>query len=111
MKQLVITILCLLCPWFAMAKQTVSPNGRIKVATKGTQLIVRHQGASVLTIEGVRLTAPLSLTGTINDDYQMLAGKKLHCQNRAKMYEAPIEGGGRFVLRVYDNGIAFRYVR
>lgn len=109
MKQLSITLCCLLGSLFATAQQTVSPNGRLTVAQEGAQLVVSHTGSPVLTIEGIQLTGDLISKGTVIDDYQMLTGKRLHCQNTANEYEAPVEGDARLVLRLYDNGLAFRY--
>lgn len=108
MKQFTMTIFCLLSTLFSMAQQTVSPDGRLTVKAESSQLIVSRQGAPVLTIEGVGLTSTLSLIGTVNDDYQMLTGKRLHCQNTANEYAASIKDG-KFVLRVYNDGVAFRY--
>jgi hypothetical protein len=47
--------------------------------------------------------------GMIKDDYQMLSGKRLHCTNQAREYEAKLSDNLRLVLRLYNDGIAFRY--
>jgi hypothetical protein len=45
----------------------------------------------------------------VTDDYRMLSGKRLHCTNEAREYEAKLGDNLRLVLRLYNNGIAFRY--
>ncbi len=45
----------------------------------------------------------------MTDDYRMLSGKRLHCKNQARVYEAKLSDQLRLVLRLYDDGVAFRY--
>ena len=80
-----------------MAQQAVSPNGKISVAQKGRGYVINYQGKSVLDIpvvgyEGAQ-ARPLRLSKWISADYQMLAGKRLHCTNEANEYRADIGGG------------------
>ena len=53
-------------------------------------------------------TAPLGTNLTfvqkVKADYQMLSGKQLHCTNEANEYRM-----GSLVMRLYNDGIAFRY--
>ena len=64
----------------------------------------------VLGYEGYASKVELSYKGDVTDDYRMLSGKRLHCTNQAREYEAKLSENLRLVLRLYDNGIAFRYV-
>ena len=58
-----------------------------------------------------RLSSPIiSYKGDVTDDYRMLSGKRLHCTNEAREYEAKLSENLRLVLRLYNDGIAFRYV-
>ena len=49
--------------------------------------------------------------------YDMLAGKRLHCENEANEYQLLIEDRGKrkeergmnIVFRVFNDGVAFRY--
>ena len=45
----------------------------------------------------------LQYSRKVTADYQMLTGKRLHCQNEANEYEI-----GKAVLRMYNDGIALR---
>ncbi len=96
-----------------MAQQAVSPNGKVSVAQKGNGYVINYQGKAVLDIptvgyEGSRAGA-LRLSKWISADYQMLAGKRLHCTNEANEYRADIGNGQRLVMRLYNDGVAFRY--
>ena len=93
----------------ATARQVSSPNGRITVKEKGTGLMVYYQKQPVLDIasvglEGISTVSALKFTRRVSADYQMLAGKRLHCKNEANEYRC-----GAMVLRVYNDGLAFRY--
>lgn len=48
--------------------------------------------------------ASLTFVRKVKADYQMLAGKRLHCTNEANEYRS-----GNLVLRMYNDGVAFRY--
>ena len=91
-------------PLLAVAK-VASPNGKLTAVTNGTTLTINYQRQQVLEIADV-LTAgqPLTFVRKVNDDYQMLAGKRLHCVNQANEYRS-----GHLVLRMYNDGVAFRY--
>ena len=39
----------------------------------------------------------------------MLSGKRLHCTNQAREYEAKLGENLRLVMRLYNDGVAFRY--
>ena len=110
MRKLAITLCCLLSPLFAMAQQTVSPNGRLTVKTEGPQLVVSYNGQKALQIEELSVANPaLSFVRKVKEDYRMLTGKRLACTNEGNEYEAQLAQGVKMVLRLYNDGIAFRY--
>lgn len=82
-----------------------SPNGKITVTVDGHALKVCYGKQQVLDIAeaGVDATAAVTLTQRIKTDYHMLTGKRSHCTNEANEYQI-----GTTVLRVYNDGIAFR---
>ena len=97
----------------AVAQQ--SPNGKISVKSEGNGLSVLYQQQPVLAIpvlgyEGQSKKVELTYKGDVTDDYRMLSGKRLHCTNQAREYEANLGENLRLVLRLYNDGIAFRYV-
>ena len=63
--------------------------------------------------EGVTLRAA-SAPKEFTEDYRMKVGKRLHCVNRGNERTYSLaNAGGRvldIILRVYDDGVAFRYV-
>ena len=110
MRSVVATLLCLLSPLFATAQQIASPNGRISAQTEGGRLVVTYEGKQALLLEDLPFTnQAFTFVRDVKDDYQMLTGKRLVCSNEAKEYTAPLEGGTTMVLRLYNDGIAFRY--
>ncbi len=110
MRSVVATLLCLLSPLFATAQQIASPNGRISTQTEGGRLVVTYEGKQALLLEDLPFTnQAFTFVRDVKDDYRMLTGKRLVCSNEAKEYTAPLEGGTTMVLRLYNDGIAFRY--
>ncbi len=103
-RALLFLVLCLLTVALT-AQDIVSPNGRMSVAVNGNMLTVNYQRQPVLEISVERVATPIRLeyTQQIKVDYQMLAGKKTHCTNEANEYS-----GAGCILRVYNDGIAFR---
>ena len=83
-----------------------SPNGLLTLDVKGANLVVNYNGQKALKLTGVGLsnTDFVNWTGPVKNDYWMLSGKRLHCVNEANEYRC-----GNLVLRVYNDGIAFRY--
>jgi len=100
--------------WFVVASLTltssaqklVSPNGKLSVTAKNGQFAISYQGQQVLQMKAAE--AAMSLKGQkakkVKTDYQMLAGKRSHCTNEANEYRV-----GPMTLRLYNDGLAFRY--
>ena len=100
--------------WLAMAstmmtlsaQQLLSPNGTIGVTAQDGQWVVSFQQRPVLQIK-TAANAP-SLAGLkptpVQADYTMLSGKRRHCVNSANEYVV-----GSLRLRLYNDGLAFRY--
>ena len=109
MKHLTTTLICLLSSLFATAQQISSPNGRLTVTTSSGQMIVCHSGTPVLTIEEPNIISLNSHPLPPTSNYQMLTGKRLVCNNEGNEYVATLGEGVKMVLRLYNDGIAFRY--
>ena len=109
MKHLTTTLICLLSSLFATAQQISSPNGRLTVTTSNGQMIVCHSGTPVLTIEEPNIISLTSHPLPLTSNYQMLTGKRLVCTNEGNEYAATLGEGVKMVLRLYNDGIAFRY--
>ena len=104
MKQSLLSFLLSCFAISSMAQQ--SPNGKLKIVPKQQTLTVYYQKQPVIEVETSVNTSALkkSKAKYIRADYQMLSGKKHHCTNEANEYRC-----GELVLRVYNDGIAFRY--
>ena len=103
-NRFLIIVLGLMLPLLVVAKVT-SPNGKLTVVTNGTTLNVSYKNKQVIQVADVlTMGTPLTFVRKVKDDYQMLVGKRLHCTNEANEYRC-----GNLVLRMYNDGIAFRY--
>ncbi len=96
---------CLL--FSANAANIYSPNGKISASLEGKTLKLNYNNKHVIDIlvdvTGNKDT-DFSLVSKITADYQMLSGKRLHCKNEANEYRLE-----NLVLRLYNDGAAFRY--
>ncbi len=96
------------------AKRPVSPNGKLSIETTRQGMVVFHRQQKVLDIPVMAMGTPgkplkLKKSGKVKADYKMLAGKRLHCTNQANEYVARLGNGRQLVVRLYDDGLAFRY--
>ncbi len=90
----------------AMAQRAISPNGKLVLEAGEGSCIVKYQRKQVLEVK--LPVTKTSLKGVkaqrIKADYNMISGKRLHCTNEANEYRL-----GSLVLRLYNDGLAFRY--
>ena len=92
------------------AQEAASPNGKLSAKTIGNKFVISYEKQKVLELADVPF-GKLNFVRKVKDDYQMLEGKRLHCTNRANEYSAPLNGNGeaKIVMRLYNDGVAFRY--
>ena len=114
MKRIVLSIALVGLVISATAQRVTSPNGKLIIETKGNGLVVNYDKKPVLDIpvvgyEGNQAAPQLKPTGQINADYWMISGKRLHCTNSANEYRASLGEGVQMVVRLYNDGLAFRY--
>ena len=99
-----IILLGLMLPLLAVAKVT-SPNGKLTAVTNGKVLTVSYKKQQVLQVaDACDAGQSLAFVRKVKDDYQMLSGKRSRCVNEANEYRC-----GNMLLRMYNDGIAFRY--
>jgi hypothetical protein len=100
------TAILLLLALAACTPKVASPDGRITLIPGDGSCLVNFQGQKVLEIN-LPVTAD-AFKGVkpkrVKADYTMLSGKRLHCTNEANEYRLD-----SLVLRVYKDGVAFRY--
>ena len=114
MKRIVLSFFAVLIGLYAWAQQAVSPNGKIAIAQQEAGLVISYQGQQVLKLptvgfENASTPTPLVFRRTLKEDYRMLAGKRLQCSNEANEYLASLGNDVLLVVRLYNDGIAFRY--
>ena len=95
------------------AADMVSPNAKLKVVTAGNGCKVYYQQQQVLDIpvlgNGNSQIQKVSKAHHVTADYQMLTGKRLHCINEANEYQLTLSKDIRLTMRLYNDGVAFRY--
>ena len=117
LKTSCVVLLALLVPLLSVAAETddaMSPNGKLKVVTNGKGYAIYCQQQQVLEMPAVGYgedAKRLTFTQRVKADYHMLTGKRLHCTNEANEYEAILSDQVRMIMRLYNDGIAFRYQR
>ena len=103
----------------AQEKTMTSPDKRIEVKQVNSGFEVFHSGKLVLSMStaplkgGNRMEGPKRLLVS----YDMLAGKRLHCENEANEYQLLIEDRGKrkeergmnIVFRVFNDGVSSAY--
>jgi len=92
----------------------VSPDGHLTVTTRQEGITISRDGQVAMTLPKVGIgdnaAAPVfTFSKKVKADYQMLEGKRLHCTNEANEYQAVVGADATMVMRLYNNGIAFRY--
>ena len=85
-----------------------SPNGSLSTKIIEKKLVINYKKQPVLELADIQFSK-LQYVRKVKDDYQMLEGKRLHCTNEANEYQAPIGKNAKIVMRLYNDGIAFRY--
>ena len=90
--------------------QVTSPNGRISAQTEGKTLVINYEGKKALQLEELSFANnAFTFVRNVKEDYRMLTGKRLVCNNEGNEYVATLGEGIKMVLRLYNDGIAFRY--
>ena len=108
MKQLILTIILFSVALAINAQKVASPNGKLSAKLNGKSLIINYDKQKVIELADISFDK-LRFTRQVKDDYQMLEGKRLHCTNEANEYQAPIGSNAKIVMKLYNDGIAFRY--
>lgn len=87
------------------AESVTSPNGKLTAVAAGSTLVISYDRQQVMEIaDAIDAGVEMSFVRKVKDDYRMQTGKRSHCVNEANEYRV-----GSVTLRMYDDGIAFRY--
>ena len=108
MKKLISTIILCGVALAANAQNAVSPNGKLSANVTEKKLVISYDNQKVLELNDISFN-DLKYVRKVKDNYRMLEGKRLQCTNNANEYEAPIGTDAKIVMRLYNDGIAFRY--
>ena len=108
MKKILSTIIFCGAVLAINAQKITSPNGKLSAKTIDQKFVINYNNQKVLELADVPFSN-LTFTKKVKADYRMLEGKRLHCTNVAREYQAPIGHDAKIVMRLYNDGIAFRY--
>ena len=90
--------------------QVSSPNGKLSAQAEGKTLVISYEGKKALQMEELPFAnSDFAFVRNVKEDYRMLTGKRLVCSNEGNEYVATLGEGVKMVLRLYNDGIAFRY--
>ncbi|MBQ3657837.1 MAG: glycoside hydrolase family 97 catalytic domain-containing protein [Bacteroidales bacterium] len=104
MKLLILILLSILPFAELTAQPPSSPDGKISVANS----LVKYNNQTVLTVNNFQ-NVNFKFNKNVNEGYEMLAGKKSKCENSGKEFHADIDKNTELILRIYNDGVAFRY--
>ena len=108
MKKLISTVILCGAALAVNAQQITSPNGLLSAKVIDQELVFNYDQQKVLELAEIPF-GNLEFVRQVNDDYMMLEGKRMHCTNEANEYQASIGPNAQMVMRLYNDGIAFRY--
>lgn len=110
-KRIISALACAFVGMTLMAQ--TSPNGKVKAEVKdGNSLVVSYKGnKGWQTIYRAEMPGiNKGVEQKIKVRYDMLTGKRLHIDKKGRESLNTIQGGGLLVVRVFDDGVAFRKV-
>lgn len=92
-----------------------SPNHRIKLTYNDGTCSVTYRNSHVIdfSINGFTnktSTSKFRFSRKISEQYTMQAGKRKNCSNQANEYIADISENRQIVIRIYNDGVAFRNI-
>ena len=97
-------------------RPAISPSGELTLTPFEGGLRLACNGQTVVEIpvlgmgeKPAALTTPLTFARHFTEDYEMLAGKRHRCTNEAYEYTAELASDLLLRVRLYDDGLAFRY--
>ena len=109
-SRLLCTAACLFYIFTSSAQGVTSPNGKLSAQAEGKTLTISYEGKKALQMEELPFAnSDFSFVRNVKEDYRMLTGKRLVCSNEGNEYIAALGEGVKMVLRLYNDGIAFRY--
>ena len=90
-----------------------SPDNNIALFADSGRYVVTYKNQKVFSVEQFGYDncqkPDFDFVQSITDEYTMISGKKSNCINYAKEYKATLNPNTDLILRVYNNGITFRY--
>ena len=90
-----------------------SPDNNIALFADSGKYVITYKNQKIFAVEKFGYdgcAAPdFNFVKSITDEYTMLSGKRSKCENLGSEYSAVLSPNVDLILRVYNNGVAFRY--
>ena len=100
----------------AKGRKMASPDGKLTLVAKDGGFILSYGNQQMLDMPVVGMGSVIpsrmpafQFAGRAISDYKMLAGKRKVCKNTANEYQVQLSKQIKLILRLYDDGLAFRY--
>lgn len=113
-----VLLACLSVSWMVQgcgSKNNVcsSPDNNIALFADSGKYVITYKNQRIFAVEQFGYdgcAAPdFNFVKSITDEYTMLSGKRSKCENLGSEYSAALSPNIDLILRVYNNGVAFRY--
>ena len=96
------------------ANRLTSPNHKISVINENNVFSLCYKKTKAIELSfnnfnGTSQNAQFVFLRKLNENYRMKTGKRAVCMNEANEYKAQISDNLAVVLRIYNDGIVFRY--
>ncbi len=109
MKRILVLALSVLMLWACAKDTVVSPSGDISVRMDAGAMEISYRGVPVQTVRiALGDLVSSSKVSRIEESYDMLIGKRLHCTNSANARTFSYEGTD-IEVRAYNDGVAYRF--
>ena len=90
-----------------------SPDNNIALFADSGKYVITYKNQKIFAVEKFGYDgceAPdFDFVQSVTDEYTMLSGKRSKCENLGSEYSAALSPNIDLILRVYNNGVAFRY--
>ncbi|MBR2200841.1 MAG: glycoside hydrolase family 97 N-terminal domain-containing protein, partial [Bacteroidales bacterium] len=90
-----------------------SPDNNIALFADSGKYVITYKNQRIFAVEKFGYDgceAPdFDFVQSVTDEYTMLSGKRSKCENLGSEYSAALSPNIDLILRVYNNGVAFRY--
>lgn len=110
MKKILVLLLAASTLWACSKDSVTSPQGDISVKMSDNTMVISYKGSPVQTVNiGAGELVSSSKQSHIEESYDMLIGKRLHCSNSANAVTFKYDACS-IEVRAYNDGVTYRFI-